>query len=216
MSLRRGQAIAALFAFAFALAAATACGGASSTTGVEAPPSVFDAGAVADGDAPADATGVDASGADDAGAFAVTSSAFVDQGALPVTFTCDGAGASPPLAWTTPPRGTVELALLATTLAKDGLKWNWVLHAVPPDVTSLAEGERGVGIAGLTSDGPNLAYSPPCSQGPGAKVYAFTVYALSARPTLPSSPNQVTGAVLTSALEGITLAKASISASYSR
>ncbi len=82
-------------------------------------------------------------------------------------------------------RGTVELAVLATTVAKDGLKWNWVLHAVPSGVTALAEGQQGVGIAGLTSDGPNLAYSPPCSQGPGAKTYTFTVYALSARPSCP-------------------------------
>ena len=214
MSLRSGQAIALLGALA--LATATACGGASSTTAVEPPPSALDAGAVAEGGAPADPTGDDASGSTDAGAFAVTSSAFVDQGALPVTFTCDGVGTSPPLAWTTPPRGTVELAVLATTVAKDGLKWNWVLHAVPSGVTALAEGQQGVGIAGLTSDGPNLAYSPPCSQGPGAKTYTFTVYALSARPTLPSSPNQVTGAVLTSAVQGITIAKASISGSYSR
>jgi hypothetical protein len=104
MSLRSGLAVAQLGALALALATATACGGASSTSAVEPPPSALDAGAVADGGAPADPTGGDASGSTDAGAFAVTSAAFVDQGALPVTFTCDGAGTNPPLAWTTPPR----------------------------------------------------------------------------------------------------------------
>ena len=139
-----------------------------------------------------------------------------DGGTLPADFTCDGAGTSPPLAWSGVPAGTVELALLMTTLAKDGLKWNWVLYGLPPTPAALAVGSNGGGTCGLTSDGPNLAYSPPCSQGPGAKTYTFTLYALSARPTLPAQPSQVTGAVLTDAISTITLAKSELSVSYTR
>jgi phosphatidylethanolamine-binding protein (PEBP) family uncharacterized protein len=148
--------------------------------------------------------------------FALTSPAFVDGGTLPATFTCDGEGVSPPLAWSGVPDGTRELALLMTTEARDGRKWNWVLHAIPASIGSIARGARDVGVAGLTSDGPLLQYSPPCSQGPGAKGYTFTLYALSGAPALPSAPNQVTGAVLEAAIAGKTLARASLAVSATR
>ncbi|MFO0762242.1 MAG: YbhB/YbcL family Raf kinase inhibitor-like protein [Byssovorax sp.] len=120
------------------------------------------------------------------GPLVLSSSAFTDGGTLPEIYTCDGQGLSPPLSWTGIPAETVELALMMTTQAKDGEKWNWVLFHVPSSTTALLEGDQSIGTAGLTSDGPNLAYSPPCSQGPGAKVYTFTLYALSATPSLPA------------------------------
>jgi phosphatidylethanolamine-binding protein (PEBP) family uncharacterized protein len=103
-----------------------------------------------------------------------------------------------------------------TTLAPDGLKWNWVLHGIPASTSALAEAESGIGTAGLTSDGPNLAYSPPCSQGPGAKTYTFTLYALSAVPALPADPHEVTGAVLGEAITALTLGESALSVSYTR
>ena len=83
-------------------------------------------------------------------------------------------------------------------------------------VTSLAVASTGVGVAGITSDGPALTYSPPCSQGPGAMMYTYTVYALSAHPTLPARARDVTGAVLTDAIRAITLASASATVTYTR
>lgn len=165
-----------------------------------------------------DASSPDAGTPGDAGAsaFRFTSSAFVDGGTLPAEFTCDGVGHSPPLAWTSPPEGTVEFALLMTTLARDGLKWNWVLFHIPAGTTSLDVASLGVGTAGLTSDGPALAYSPPCSAGPGPKEYTFTLYALSAVPTLPAAARDVTGMVLTDAIAPITLASRSITVTYTR
>ena len=71
--------------------------------------------------------------------FTLTSSAFTDGGTLPVVYTGDGAGLSPPLAWTGVPEGTVGFAVMMTTLALDGLKWNWVLYDIPAGVTALAE-----------------------------------------------------------------------------
>ena len=104
---------------------------------------------------------------------------------------------------------------MMTTLALDGQKWNWVLYGIPATVTSLARNRSGVGTAGLTSDGPLLAYSPPCSQGPGSKTYTFTLYSLSASPALPPA-SQVTGAVLTAAIADRTLASASMNVTYTR
>lgn len=148
--------------------------------------------------------------------FKLVSSAFQAGGALPVVHTCDGAGHSPPLAWSGAPHGTVQFALLMTTLANDGMRWNWVLYGIPAGVTSLAESTAGVGTAGLSSDGPLLQYYPPCSQGPGAKTYTFTIYALSAAPTFSVPASQVSGPVLTSAISQVTLSSATISVTYTR
>jgi len=106
---------------------------------------------------------------------------------------------------------------MMTTLPGDGtVKWNWVLYAIPASATGLAKNSSGVGTLGVGSDGPQAAYQPPCSQGPGAKVYTFTLYALSAPPALPVSAGQVTGAALTTAIAPITLGSASLKLSYTR
>lgn len=156
------------------------------------------------------------SASDAAASLVLSSPAFAEGGAMAAEYTCDGVGHSPALAWTGAPQGTVEYALLMTTEARDGRKWNWVLHSIPSSVSSLAVGSTGVGVAGLTSDGPNLAYAAPCSQGPGAKSYTFTLYALSQKPTLPSQANQVTGAVLAAAMADRTLASSALTVTYTR
>jgi phosphatidylethanolamine-binding protein (PEBP) family uncharacterized protein len=149
--------------------------------------------------------------------FTLTSPAASDGGTLPAEYTCDGAGSSIALSWSNAPSGTREFALMMTTLPGDGTtKWNWVLYAIPASATGLAKNSSGVGTAGVGSDGPQAAYQPPCSQGPGAKLYTFTLYALSASPSLPASASQVTGAVLTGAITNITLGSASLKLSYTR
>lgn len=44
--------------------------------------------------------------------FALSSEEFGDGAAIPVRFTCDGEGKSPPLRWLDPPVGTTEFALI--------------------------------------------------------------------------------------------------------
>ena len=137
---------------------------------------------------------------------------------LPRDFTCDadGGGLSPPLEWTGAPAGTQAYALLMTTLARDGLKFNWVLSGVPGTAQGLAAGSNGGGVACITSDGPRLAYSPPCSQGPGAKFYTFTLYALSQVPTLSNPPALERGDLLAQDIAPVTLGQASVTVSYTR
>lgn len=152
-----------------------------------------------------------------ASAMTLTSSVAADGGTLPADYTCDGTNASPPLAWTGAPAGTQEFALLMTTLPGDGTtKWNWVMYRIPASTSSLARNTSGIGTFGVGSDGPSAAYQPPCSQGPGLKLYTFTIYALSAAPTLTVPASQVTGAVLTSAIANITLGKAALTLGYTR
>jgi phosphatidylethanolamine-binding protein (PEBP) family uncharacterized protein len=152
-----------------------------------------------------------------AGEFLLASDVGPDGGTLPVEYTCDGAGDSPALSWSDAPAGTAQFALLMTTQPPDGsTKWNWVLYGIPASATRLERNATGVGTAGVGSDGPTLGYQPPCSQGPGPKLYTFTLYALSGAPQLPASPGQVTGAVLAQAIASLTLASASLELTYSR
>jgi phosphatidylethanolamine-binding protein (PEBP) family uncharacterized protein len=152
-------------------------------------------------------------------AFTLTSPAFAEGGTLPSQYTCDGAGGmlspSPPLAWSGAPEGTVEFALTVTTIALDGTKWNWVLYHIPATATSLAEG-TAVGTAGASTDGPDLRYYPPCSSGPGAKTYTFTLYALSAAPAFSVPASQVTGEILASAISPLIIGSRQVNVTYTR
>jgi phosphatidylethanolamine-binding protein (PEBP) family uncharacterized protein len=158
-----------------------------------------------------------AAGTASSGSMTLASTAAAAGGTLPADYTCDGTGSTLPLSWSNAPSGTTEFALLMTTLPGDGtVKYNWVLHGIPAVRAGLAKDAYGVGAAGIASDGPFIGYQPPCSEGPGAKVYTWTLYALSAAPVLPAAANQVTGAVLADAIAGITLDSASLSLSYAR
>jgi len=150
------------------------------------------------------------------GDFSLTSDAGVGDGTLPAEYTCDGSGSSPALSWTNAPPGTREFALIMTTLPGDGTtKWNWVLYDIPALTSSLAKNTSGVGTPGVGSHGSTKGYQPPCSQGPGAKLYTFTLYALSGSPSLPDN-GQMNGSVLTNAISSVTLGKASLNLSYTR
>lgn len=135
---------------------------------------------------------------------------------MPADYSCDGPGSSPPLSWASPPAGTKEFALLMTTLPGDGsVKYNWVLYNIAASRAGLARDAFGAGTLGVGSDGPMAAYQPPCSQGPGAKTYTFTLYALSAAPSL-SGNSPATGSALEAALVPVTLGKAVLNLTYTR
>lgn len=149
--------------------------------------------------------------------FTLTSTAGPDGGTLPSDYTCDGMGATIPLTWSNPPTGTTEFALLMTTLPGDGTtKWNWVLYGIPAANKSLLKDNFLVGVMGLGSDGPGQVYNPPCSQGPGLKLYTFTLYALSASPVFSLPATQVNGQMVTDAIASLTLGKAVLNLSATR
>jgi uncharacterized protein (TIGR03437 family) len=149
--------------------------------------------------------------------FTLTSTAGTDGGTLPADYTCDGTGSTLPLQWFNAPAGTSEFAILLSTIPAPGqLKYDWVLYHIPATVTSLAKDSFLVGTVGLGDDGPGTVYDPPCSQGPGAKLYTITVYALGSPPTFTVPASQVTGELVATAISGITLGSATLNLSYSR
>jgi phosphatidylethanolamine-binding protein (PEBP) family uncharacterized protein len=151
--------------------------------------------------------------AEAAGGLAVTTAAIGADGRLPVEFTCDGAGVSPPVAWQAGPKGTKSYAVVLWHEAPDQMKSYWVVYGIPAAATGLPKGAKNVGTTGL-NDKRRAEYDPMCSKGPGVKTYHVTVYALSAEPKLPAG-----GAnrdALLAAIRDTTLAEGTLTFTYER
>jgi Raf kinase inhibitor-like YbhB/YbcL family protein len=149
------------------------------------------------------------------GTFTLSSSAMANGGALPVTYTCDGASQSPPLAWSNTPAGTKSFALVMHHVAPDATHWYWTVYNIPATTTAIPANNTTIGTFGSNSVNPNLAYAPPCSQGPGLKTYIFTLYALSAAPVFAAGTS-VTRDSLLAAIADRTLASSALTVTYTR
>lgn len=153
----------------------------------------------------------------------LSSPAFADGGRLPIRFTADGEGVSPPLTWRGVPDGTASLALIvedpdapATSPLVHAIVWN-----LPPGETGLAEGAiasdgggeadgRDVGRNSLFAEGW-LAPDPPTGHGP--HDYVFQLFALSVTPDIGDNPGR---SALVRAISGHVLAAGMLVATYSR
>ena len=148
--------------------------------------------------------------------FSLTSSEVKDGGALPTDFTGDGRGATLPLAWSGSPAGTQSFALIMDHLAPGNvMKHYWTVWDIPTSTTSLPKNVKGVGKIGTSFKG-QIGYEPPHSQGPGAKTYVLTVYALSSPLQITQQPREVNRDVLLAAMKDKVLASASLSVVYTR
>ncbi len=149
--------------------------------------------------------------------FTLASPEIASDRRLPVDYTCDGSSASLPLAWSGAPAGTVSYAVLMDHIASpQDIHWYWILYDIPASVTSLAKNSAGIGTPGTNSVNGKLAYSPPCSKGPGDKEYVLTVYALSAKPAFSVPAAQVNREVFLKGIQSITLASAELRVIYAR
>lgn len=114
-------------------------------------------------------------------AIELSSPAFADGAHMPVRFTADGAGVSPPLTWGALPAGTLSIALVAEDA--DSPTPSPLVHAIvwglPADTQRIAEGALGaegeVGRNSFLSQGW-LAPDPPT--GHGDHRYVFQLFAL--------------------------------------
>lgn len=148
--------------------------------------------------------------------FALSSRALDASGQLDVRHTCDGAGEAPPFEWTNLPAGTKSIALTLHHVPPEGGEHVYlVLWGLAPELRSLAANQRDAGVFGLNTVNRRPEYAPPCSQGPGEKLYLATVYALSAEPKL-SRTTAATRAELLAAIGESTLATATLELRYSR
>ena len=149
--------------------------------------------------------------------FSLTSPDINGDGLLPTEYTCDGASSTLALQWSGAPTGTKSFAVIMHHVAgPDDIHWYWVLYNIPVETTSLPKNMKGIGTLGINSVNGRQEYTPPCSKGPGAKKYTYTVYALSGQPQFNVAANKVTRAVLLDAIKDITISSATLEVSYSR
>jgi phosphatidylethanolamine-binding protein (PEBP) family uncharacterized protein len=113
------------------------------------------------------------------GTIVLRSPAFKPGGAIPVRYTCDGGGLSPPLRWQNVPAGTAEFLLLAIDLnggRTDAVQWA---------VSGLGPGLRGIGtgrlppgaVVGRNSAG-KVDWGGVCGARSRVHHVAFLFYAL--------------------------------------
>ena len=143
----------------------------------------------------------------------VTSTAFRDGGTIPVKYTCDGDGVSPPLAWTGAPANTGALAIVVDDPdAPRGTFTHWVVLDLEPTTTSIAEGQLPPNAKQAANSAGKPAYEGPCPPS-GTHHYRFTIYALSEATAVPD------GTKLDEALKAIdskTIARGRLTALFSR
>ncbi len=153
---------------------------------------------------------------------ALTSPAFAHQGRLPVRFTADGDGISPPLTWGAAPEGTACLALIVED--PDAPAPRPLAHAVvwgiAPDARRIEEGAIVSDGAGTAAGdvGTNSFYGegwlpPDPPRGHGSHDYVFQLFALSERPQVGPSPGRST---VVEAMAGKVLAVGVLIGTYSR
>jgi Raf kinase inhibitor-like YbhB/YbcL family protein len=131
---------------------------------------------------------------------AIKSSAFLDDGAIPTRFTCDGEDTSPPLEWSGVPDQALSLALVvddpdAPDPAAPKMRFvHWVLYNMPPDARGLPEGAGRAGKLPPGSREGSNEFKKTGSGGPcppiGRHRYFFTLYALDTSLTLTDSPSR--------------------------
>lgn len=147
-------------------------------------------------------------------ALTLESDAFVEGGAIPSRYTCDGDDLSPPLRWGEPPAPTGSLALIVDDPDAPGGTWvHWVLYDIPPEVRALEEGAPPP--AGSTeghSSWGRAGYGGPCPPS-GTHRYVFALYALDG--ALGLEPGATRDDVLRAA-EGRILAVGQLVGTYSR
>jgi Raf kinase inhibitor-like YbhB/YbcL family protein len=135
----------------------------------------------------------------DTHAIDLSSPAFAHGARLPIRFTADGEGVSPPLVWGDVPPGTASLALIVED--PDAPSSRPLVHAIvwdmPPDQRRIAEGvivadgaggpDGDVGRNSFLREGW-LPPDPPT--GHGTHDYVFQLFALSERPTIAATPGR--------------------------
>jgi Raf kinase inhibitor-like YbhB/YbcL family protein len=103
---------------------------------------------------------------------AVTSPSFGADQPIPREYTCEGAGESPPLAWSSVPSEAKSVALLVEDPdAPRGTFTHWIVANIPPNETSLSPGGQ------LPPGAVATNYRGPCPPT-GTHHYRFHVFAL--------------------------------------
>ena len=125
----------------------------------------------------------------------LTSPAFKTNGPLPVDYTCQGRGVSPPLAISGVPSGAQSLAIIMHDPDAVGGRnfLHWSVWGIAPNTTVISENSIPKGATVGTNDYPKTGYGPACPPaGTGAHHYTFDLYALDTPLLLPEGADRKT------------------------
>jgi len=142
---------------------------------------------------------------------------FIHNGIYPKLYTCDSLGISPGLQWSNAPTTTNSYAITMYTIPPTGEKHVYiVLYNIPSSTTSIPDNAKSIGVFGINTVDGKTTYTPPCSQGPGPKIYVLTLYALNAQPTITVPNTQVTMDILLAGMKNKIVDSAVMSVTYTR
>jgi len=147
--------------------------------------------------------------------FTLRSAAFTDGEALDPSFTADEDDAvAPPLEWSAPPAGTVELALIVEDPDAPMPEpfCHWLVWGLAPQKGQLLEGETPPRV-GKNSFGNSEWLLPDPPTGHGAHDYVFQLFALDRPLTLMPGASR---SDLMGEIEGHVLAAAVLTGTYAR
>lgn len=156
-------------------------------------------------------------------AIQLSSPAFAEGGRMPVRFTADGEGVSPPLIWRDVPERAQSLVLIVED--PDAPAPQPIVHAVvwglPPGDGGLGEGAvrpDGRGDGQRTDVGRNSYFRegwlpPDPPTGHGEHRYVFQLFALAAGPDPGANPGRTAALA---AMQGNVIGAGLLTATYSR
>ena len=150
--------------------------------------------------------------------FQIESPAFVQESAIPTLFTCEGENISPPLQWSSPPKGTKSFALICDDPDAPVGTWvHWVIYHIPPEKNELSESiaplEEVQGMRQGLNDFQRVGYGGPCPPKGAPHRYFFKLYALD---TLLALHPKATKKELEKAMQGHILAETHLIGTYKR
>lgn len=121
------------------------------------------------------------------GGLKISSSAFENDGHIPVKYTCDGANVNPPLKIENTPRETKSFALIFDDIdAPRGSYVHWILWNIDPTIKEIRENSVPEGAVQGINDFKKYNYGGPCPPG-RAHRYVFKIFALDSRLNLDSN-----------------------------
>jgi Raf kinase inhibitor-like YbhB/YbcL family protein len=139
--------------------------------------------------------------------------AFGDHDLMPDRYARTGDELPPPLEWSQPPDGTVELALLCEDIdAASGPFAHWVVAGLPPTSRGLDADTPPGAIVGRNDYGEKGWGGPHPPAGERHR-YLFRLLALDQHPTLPLNP---TASDIRAAATGHTIASGTLVGLFAR
>ena len=143
----------------------------------------------------------------------VISPDFSEGGNIPERFTCDGQDVSPTLRIEGVPRAAKSLVLIADDPdARSGTFTHWLMWNLAPDLTEILATTPPAGAVQGVNDFGRNDYGGPCPPS-GVHRYHFRLFALDTTLELPAKSKRK---VLDAAIQGHTIAEATLMGRYAR